>query len=399
MKAIVVATAVAVAVALGLGAPAQAESTAADKVKAALDKWLVERGPQEGVSGIAASVGLGDSIAIEAFAGSVGNGNNDPAVSQSTLFQIGSVTKSMTAAVLLKLEAAGKLTLDDTVAKWLPSSDYEAAWKDASIRRLLNMTSPIPTYSETEAMSQIWIREPQRVLGAAELVGLARTKGLPTPAAWFYSNTNYILAGLIAAKAGGKALPALMRELLFQPLGLDSTFYEETTYPDTVTARLAHGYFMNPECSEYQPKCTSAWNLPLMGHDMRPLSLSWAQAAGGAIANARDVGRWARAIFKGRVVPPQQQIEWQTLVSQRTGQTIADVSAGDPGGFALGLGRAMRGQDKLWFYQGTTLGYRTLYVWFEAEDLMITVQTNSQPSDDRNKLGEAVEAIHQAVKR
>jgi D-alanyl-D-alanine carboxypeptidase len=52
-----------------------------------------------------------------------------------------------------------------------------------------------------------------------------------------------------------------------------------------------------------------------------------------------------------------------------------------------------------WFYQGTTLGYRTLYVWFEKENLMITVQTNSQPADDSNKLSDVVAAIYSIVRR
>jgi D-alanyl-D-alanine carboxypeptidase len=63
------------------------------------------------------------------------------------------------------------------------------------------------------------------------------------------------------------------------------------------------------------------------------MSTSWAQAAGGAIADARDVDRWMRAVFGGRVVPPKQQAEWMALVSIKTGEPIADVSADDPRGF------------------------------------------------------------------
>jgi D-alanyl-D-alanine carboxypeptidase len=166
-----------------------------------------------------------------------------------------------------------------------------------------------------------------------------------------------------------------------------------------VVERLAHGYFENPACAGYQPPdCKESWNLPLMGRDVRGASVSWAQAAGGAIANARDVNRWVRAIFAGRVVPPEQQAEWLQMISTTTGQPIAKVSPDDPQGFALGLVRAYLGPTGAhWFYQGETLGYRTLYVWFAEDDLVITVQTNSQPDADDDKLHEAVTAIYDIV--
>jgi D-alanyl-D-alanine carboxypeptidase len=166
-----------------------------------------------------------------------------------------------------------------------------------------------------------------------------------------------------------------------------------------VTGRLAHGYFDNPACADYQPSCTRAWNLPLMGRDVRGMNTSWAQAAGGAIADARDVDRWMRAVFEGRVVPPKQQSEWMALVSTKTGEPIADVSADDPRGFSLGLGKAVLGPiGAHWYYQGETLGYRTLYVWFEQGNIMITLQTNSQPAADADKLHDVLGTIYQIVR-
>ena len=106
-------------------------------------------------------------------------------------------------------------------------------------------------------------------------------------------------------------MPTLVRELILEPQGLRSTFYAPGSYPPEVIARLAHGYFENTACAEYQPPdCKESWNKPLIGRDVREDSTSWAQAAGGAISNARDVTRWMRAVFEGRVVPPKQQAEW-----------------------------------------------------------------------------------------
>jgi D-alanyl-D-alanine carboxypeptidase len=75
------------------------------------------------------------------------------------------------------------------------------------------------------------------------------------------------------------------------------------------------------------------------------------------------------------------------------------VSAEEPRGFSLGLSRAVLGTAGAhWFYEGVTLGYRTLYVWFAEDDLMITLQTNSQPADGTDRLSDAAVAIYEAVK-
>jgi D-alanyl-D-alanine carboxypeptidase len=380
---------------------ADAGPTQAERVQAALDGWLAERAPIEGVTGISAYVSLATpGPNIEAFAGKTGRGADDPLVDQNTLFAMGSTSKSFAAAVILLLEAKGLLSIDDTVGKWLPQYP---AWGDVSIRRLLDMTSGIPNYSETAFISHAWVEEPKRDLTAEELVNAAYPSAdnhLPVTTGYHYSNTNYILAGMIAAKAAGKPYADLVREMILEPQGLHSTFYTPGTYPPEVIARLAHGYFENTACADYQPPdCKESWNAPLVGQDVREDSTSWAQAAGGAISNARDVTTWMRAVFEGRVVPPKQQAEWLSMVSTRTGEPIAEVSEADPMGFALGVAQGlMPVVGKVWFYQGMTLGYRTLYVWFEADDVLVTVQTNSQPNEDVNKLHDLATAIHAALK-
>ena len=379
---------------------ARAEANQAQRIQAALETWVAQRAPAEKITGAAAYISFGDpGPAIVAFAGKTGRAPGDPPVDQNTLFQMGSTSKSFAAAVILKLEAAGKLSIDDTLGQWLPQYP---AWKAVTIRRLLNMTSGIPNYSETETLSRDWVSDPARDLSAADLVRIAYPTGaddLPASARFHYSNTNYVLAAMIAEKAAGKSYRDLVHEMVIEPFGLESTFYENGTYPKAVVDRLAHGYFENPACADYQPHCNQSWNLPMMGRDVRAMSTSWAQAAGGAVASARDVNRWMRAVFEGEVVPPKQQKEWMALVSTRTGEPIADVSAGDPRGFSLGLSKAVLGPfGAQWFYQGETLGYRTLYVWFEKENLMITLQTNSQPPADADKLSEAVTAIYEIVR-
>jgi D-alanyl-D-alanine carboxypeptidase len=338
-------------------AASSAEPTQVERVQAALDAWLAARAPIEKATGIAAYVSFGAAgPAIEAFAGKVGRDPDARPVGQDALYQMGSTSKSFTVAVVLQLEAAGKLSIDDTLGKWFP--EY-SAWKDVTIRRLLNMTSGIPNCSETEWMSRVWAKEPMRALTLKELADAAypsATSQLPVSKGYHYSNTNYILAPMAAEKASGKSFTNLVHQLVIEPFGLTSAFYEASTYPVAVINRLSHGYFENKACTEYQPECKESWNFPVVGHDVREMSTSWMQSAG-AVSSARDVDRWMRAVFGGKVVPPKQQQEWTELVSTKTGEPIARVSADDPEGFALGLACRILGPlGAQWFYEGESLG-------------------------------------------
>ena len=377
-----------------------AEPTQVERVQAALDAWLAARAPVEKVTGIASYISFGDTgPAIEAFAGKVGRDPGAGSVDQDTLYQMGSTSKSFTAATILQLEAAGKLYLDDTLGKWL--TEYPA-WKDVSIRRLLNMRSGIPNYSETEWVSKAWANEPMRAFTLKELADAAypsATNQLPVTKGYHYSNTNYALAGMIAEKASGKSFRDLVHELVIEPHGLTSTFYEASTYPPSVIKRLSHGYFENEACADYQPDCKETWNAPILGRDVRDTSVSWMQSAGGGVASARDVDRWMRVIFSGKVVPEKQQKEWMSLISTKTGEPI-DGLGRRPGRLLPWAGQAnSRSLGAQWFYEGSSLGYRTLYVWIADEDLMITVQTNSQPPEGTDKIGDAVSALYEIVKK
>ena len=135
MRAVVFSTVIAMV--LTPAVEAGAEPRLPEKVQVVLESWLTERAPVEKATGIAAYVSFGDpGPAIEAFAGKVGRLPNDAPVSQDTLFQMGSTSKSFAAAVILKLEAAGKLSLDDTVGRWLP--EYPAgSWGPVEADRMI----------------------------------------------------------------------------------------------------------------------------------------------------------------------------------------------------------------------------------------------------------------------
>ncbi|WP_191058082.1 serine hydrolase domain-containing protein [Geminicoccus harenae] len=366
----------------------------------ALQEYLAERRKVEMISGISAFVSLKDGeTGISAVAGTTRLVDSGERITRRTLYEIGSNTKQMTAAVLLRLEAKGLLDIDQTVGDWLPQ--YKA-WRHVSIRRLLNMTSGIPTYTEAPRFMDIQAHRPNQHFTPEQLVAFAYpTPGnqLPPSTGWFYSNTNYILAGMIAEKASGRSMKQLYQSFIFGPLHMKDSHYEPRALPESVIARMSSGYFNNPTCGEYEPDCTVAPLAPLVGKDMRRADISWAGAAGGIVSTPRDLQRWVRGLFGGRVLPPRQLQEMLELVSSETGKPIRETTAEDPRGFGLGVAAAYApGLGHLWFYEGVTLGYRAVYFYFPEDDLVVTVFANSQAPEGKDELPPLALRLYEIIK-
>ena len=299
---------------------ATAKTSLRARLQTEIEAYLAARRKPEGITAVSAYVSRSASDpGIAVATGSTGR-SSGVAIDDRTLFEIGSNTKAFTSALLMKLEAAGRLDIDQTVGDWLPQYP---AWGKVKIRRLLNMTSGIPTYSEAPRFMRAQAENRFRHFTPEELVAYAYpTPGnqLPTSTGYFYSNTNYMLAGMIVAKAGGETYDHQLRQRIFKPLGMHDTFYDSWKLPDSVITRMAHGYFENPTCSEYRPDCTVGPLAPLAGKDMRNADISWTGAAGGIVSTPRDLARWIRGIFGGQVVPPAQLAQMKQLVSTRDRQ-------------------------------------------------------------------------------
>ena len=357
-----------------------------------INLYLKTRARPEHLSAVSFSLsrpGNPENINLTAGTNEFGGGGGD--VTPSGLYQVGSITKSFTSVAILHLAAAGKLGLDDTVGKWLPQYP---AWKSITIRRLLNMTSGIPTYDETPAFQSAFAKDPMHFFSAAQLVSFVYP--LPGHAAvlkpgYYYSNTAYILAQMIAQRASGVAFDGLIRGRVIAPQHLTDTFYDANVYPPAIRARTVPGYFVTraPEAAGLNA---------LYGKNVRDFSLSWAQGAGGIVATPEDVTRWARALFEGPLLAPTQRAEMQSIVSFATGKPIAVTSVKDPNGFGLGLAQnTNRDMGTYWYYQGGTMGYRVVYVYFPASRIIYAVGLNSQPDEKQDQLGHLILTIFKTL--
>jgi D-alanyl-D-alanine carboxypeptidase len=348
------------------GASPAAEQALASALRADLSHYLDAQGTKDHFSALSFRLTYPDTRpGVAVSVGTTTYGGRTP-VSDHALWQIGSNTKAFTAVVMLQLEAERKLSIHDRLGKWLPQYP---AWRDVTIQQLLSMTSGIPDYTEQPS----WIADiqanPNADSTAAGLIAYVRNLPLG-PTTWAYSNTNYLLAQLIIERASHDSYFHQVTGRILRPLGMRDTCFGPETCAPGIASRVPTGYSMQA-------------GLPaLVGKPVPPLSLSWAQGAGGLVGSLKDMRTWDRALYGGRELPAVQQRELESLVSVTTGKPIRTVTAGDPEGFGLGvLQVADPVTGIMWAYQGGTLGFRVLHVYVPRTGLLMAIAANSGVDD------------------
>ena len=219
------------------------------------------------------------------------------------VFRVGSITKTFVATVMLQLEAEGRLRLDDSVERWLPGLVPNG--QAIALRQLLNHTSGIYNYTEDQAFLGAMARNPRGTWTPEALVRVA-TAHRPVFApgtAWSYSNTGYILLGLVVERASGRTLADELALRIFAPLELTRTSLPSV---GTMPASSAHGYLPPGNGFIATPGGRRA--------DITAWNPSWAWAAGAIVSTARDLARFYASLFGGELLAPAQLEALKTTV-------------------------------------------------------------------------------------
>ncbi|MBX9626198.1 MAG: beta-lactamase family protein [Gemmataceae bacterium] len=198
-----------------------------------------------------------------------------------TRFRIASLTKQFTAAAILVLEQQGKLSVADPVGKHVPG--VPKAWAGVTLLQLMSHSSGVPEHNLAAALAP---GGPARSYTPRQIVGLVKDRPLgPTDDGELaYSNTNYVLLGMVVEEVGGKEYAAFMRREVFDPLGMADTVVER---PGMVVKRRATGYTGSGK-----------------GATAPYLNPTQLYAAGGMISSADDLLRWDRALADDRLLGP-----------------------------------------------------------------------------------------------
>ncbi|MET8861743.1 serine hydrolase domain-containing protein [Nonomuraea sp. NPDC004580] len=248
-----------------------------------------------------AVVGGGSTAAVaevrngdEIWAGSSGlakaNGDQPPPATAN--FRAGSITKSFTATVVLQLVGEGRLRLSDTIDHWLPGLLRDDS--TITVRQLLQHTSGLPEYT-TDMVDDAGIpKERYRTWSPRELVEKAERLPLEfRPGTRFqYSNTNYIVLGMLIEKVTGRPYATEIEQRILRPLDLARTWLPGAS-PE-VQGPHAHGYVAVKKHGELTRVDVTRFNPTIAG------------AAGEIISTAGDLNRFYRALLGGKLLPPAQ---------------------------------------------------------------------------------------------
>lgn len=250
-------------------------------------------------------------------------------------FRIGSITKMFTATVIMQLVEDGVLTLDDTVAEWLPEVADQLPYGDEiTIYQLLSHTSGLFNIVEhesyyTDIFTEMVVNEDTGIV-TLDCVQrdpndtLARyvygNDALFEPGAqWYYSNTNYTLLGMIIEEAMAMPLTEAYHTNIYEPLGMESTFMD--CYEDAVVD-IVHGY------SGFGETMSDVTEL----HE----SVGW--AAGGLVSTASDLVIFASSLFSGDLFDNAETLVTMTTPAPNSpyglGLFISEDYIGHPGGIA-----------------------------------------------------------------
>lgn len=288
----------------------------------------------------------------------------DP-MTTGTAFALASISKTMTAAVVLELVEAGQLTLDQSVAPLLPAYKLDPR---ITVRMLLDHTSGLPDFFMAPGIDAALNANQGATWTPLRSWSFVQKKHAVPGSTWSYSNTNYLLLGELVTAVTGQPLAQEVRTRLLDPFGLSSAYYQGVETPPEA-GTLA--YRMVPLASGgYRTTLVS----PASGVMPFRSVVTAAAGAGSIAATALDTARWMRDLAGGLVLGPDMQAQMLADVA-RTVKLHASIPYG------LGIQRVTLGGYTAYGHSGRYIGIRNVVRYLPDLGITIAVMTNQSLLD------------------
>ena len=347
----------------GGGAPSVRPPSAMPALVAALDARLDRLRVTYGIPGVSAAIVFADGSVWRGRSGLADVAARRP-VTADTAFSVASVSKTFTAALIMRLVEDGRLTLETRAKTILPTLRIDPA---ITVRQLLDHTSGLRDFYLNPRIDKALLARRGQAWDAARSLGYVGKPFARPGTSWHYSNTNYLVLGMLAEAVGRAPLADQLRRRFFVPLGLDDTWYQSAEAP---RGPVAHGYRFTGK----------GLKLPAIdlsdGSAVVPFtSVITASGGAGSIAtSAGDLARWAAALYGGNVLSDGSRASMVEDIA-RTARLKPAIPYG------LGVqGIPVAGRSALG-HSGRFLGSRAVMRWIPAERMAIAVETNQSRTD------------------
>lgn len=321
--------------------PDPAERDALARAIDAIVEEAMEQGP---ISGVSVAVARGPRVIFARGYGYADLENRRPATAE-TVYHVGSITKQFTAAAVMQLVEDGSVRLDAPLSEYLPHYPHVG---DVTVEQLLNHTSGIANYTTLAEWWETMSLEvtPDRLARSF----LSRPLDFAPGTRFAYSNSGYVLLGMIIEAVAGRPYGGYLNAELFVPQRLEATAYCDgrRLVPDR-----AYGYRATDEGFVHAEH----------------VSMSQAYAAGAVCSSALDLVRWSRALGGGTIVSDEA---WERMSSPGE---LADGTAIEYGyGLAVGY---LEGHHRI-NHVGGMLGFAGQISRYDEDDLTIAVLANTE---------------------
>jgi len=285
------------------------------------------------------------------WAGAEGMSSETEPLTPDHSFGMGSNTKTIAAAAIMKLVEDGLVELDDPLDDYLPS--YQNVDSSATIRQILQHTSGIYNFTDSPQFSAVINADLQYEFEPEEIFEFVSTPNFMPGNGWSYSNTNFILAGLVVEAASGISFHEYVRTNLIAPLNLESVaLFPQEDWP---TPKAHLWLDLIGEGTQY--------DLDALGIQFKSL-FSGAWSAGAYVSTPSDLARWMNALYTNEILDPASVTQMKDYLP------IAGSSGYGLGTFYFNIG----GYDA--YGHGGEIVYSSYGLYFPELDIAIAVMEN-----------------------
>jgi CubicO group peptidase (beta-lactamase class C family) len=293
----------------------------------------------------AALVWRGDD---EVFSAVGGVANADGPVGEATRFQIASISKQFCCALVLRLAERGGLDVTDPITTWF--DDVPDGWRPITVQHLMTHTAGLVHWPD---LPQSIHTEPPTIDELVEMFMAAPLRSEPG-ATYYYSSPGYVLLALIAQRCGGRPYHDLLRDEVFVPVGMPSTFGGDRAPGGDVAAGYRDG----------EPTASMSLDVTDIG-------------AGDIWSTVHDLMTWDRALVNGTFLSDASRREMLTPHVPMPDEVPGIEHDGYGYGWCIGRTQGHR----IWYHAGGNYGYQSLNVVLPDDDACLTITTNDESDD------------------